>query len=205
MRLAPLVAGLAICVLVGPPPAGAAAADPDRLEVSLDGETWGRSPGVPLFEDGLVLAPGAGVRRSLKVRNLSGEPAQLVVTTSATSGHDALDDGAVVVRTRLDDGTWHGTGRAASVLVPAGARPRTVQVEVAVPARSGSGAMGRTVGLDLNLQLSADTDAAAVDLPDTGAGEYRLAVLAGGGLIGIGVALLRRRRVEPDTRPENKE
>lgn len=159
-----------------------AAADGDRLEVSLDGASWSSTLPDALFEDDVVLVPGQSATAQLHLRSTAPTTGalELALTNLSASDRwaaqsfglrvelggarrgDAL--GSALPRTRVDE-LEEGTRLGRPVLLETGeAVTLTVTIDLDEHT-TGDRAQNSTIGLDLEITFS---DAHAIGAGESG-------------------------------------
>ncbi|GAA1986534.1 hypothetical protein GCM10009718_24940 [Isoptericola halotolerans] len=145
------VAGPAGAVL----PAQAAVAVADErpaVALSVDGQQWSRSLGVPLLDAERVWVPGDVERASLLVRN--DGPSRARGNVSVTLDGDPELVQALEVRLRTDGGRRHDGGSAPLALGRGAVQP--IELEVAFDPDSGNATQGTTAHLGVSVVLEGD-------------------------------------------------
>lgn len=213
-RLAPVAAAVAAVAVVVP--AAPAHAD-DELGLSRDGVSWSADLGAPLFEPGLRLVPGDVETRSFLVRNDGPSAGVLTVNVVAGDPDALLASGSLSVEAQVGGGSWVPVGIGRTRAVTALEVARGARTKVSVRARFAAESTAQQlsdVPFRLRLRLSEDGDVGGVDegaggpgdggavggesegLPGTGAGVTSGLVWLAAGLVGAGLALIRRGRTD---------
>lgn len=218
MRIARVVFGV---LLVASVPTAAQAAD--ELGLSADGVSWGPTLDGPLFDPDFRWIPGDQKFTSFWLRNQSATPALLDIDVMGTDTDALLRTGDLEVAVRVGDGPWVTTrqsGRqslAAAVPVDTG-QERQVTVSVQLDAAATNTSQVQRWDLRFEARLTEDTSVLGDEqdtdpsddddddesasgregsgwLPGTGGQAWWL-LPAGAGLVGLGAALVKRRRAE---------
>ncbi|TWG97263.1 hypothetical protein L615_003700000290 [Nocardioides sp. J9] len=199
-------------VAVGAAPAHA----DDELGLSRDGVTWTTALVDPLFDAGFRFVPGDAEVRSFRVRNDGPSDGVLTVDVLSEDPTGFLSSGDLTLEARVGGGPWvavaPGSNRVVAELeVPDGARSR---VDVRATVAWESTREAESVPFSIRLTLSEDGEVAGVDdsnggsddgadngsvgglddLPDTGSALGAGVVWLAAGLVGAGLALVRRGR-----------
>lgn len=215
MRASRLVAALLAVpvtgLLAGTATAGAAG---DQLGLSRDGDHWSSS--IPAVMPQELLVPGRSVDGTFAVKNRSNSPAVLRAEASTTDGDRLIASGALALQVKLGQGGWQPL-TAGRLTLPANGRMPSGQaipavVRATLAGTSGNASQDRSASFSIRLVLSqtagldAENTGSGQDggqdeqadepgiLPSTGAEIAGWWAVAGAGLLGIGVAVLGRRR-----------
>lgn len=188
--------------LAGP---AAAADDPGPVAVSTDALHWSNGLTEPLFDPDVRWVPGDLRTAAFFVRNGGPTPATIQLQVRAVD--DALlRTGDIRFAARADGGTWAALDqdRATSLLRVeplAVADHSTIEIRAEFDPASSNRSQQASADLWFDVRLSqsvveGDANPAGGNgwLPDTGAPALAPLVLAGAGLLGVGVGLARRRR-----------
>ncbi len=140
----------------------AAAADPDRIELSLDGRSWASTLGGPLFGEAPVLVPLDSVNGSFYVRNASNVPAAASIEVVRPEAPSELDQ-HLRVTWGLGDVESAGTvgtivrGRCTTTITGRALLPgewQRVDVELGLPDLDGRTAQGAATDLSMLVRLT---------------------------------------------------
>lgn len=212
-RLASIGAAAAAVVALAAAPAHA----DDEIGLSQDGVTWTETLGAPLFDPGFRFVPGDVETRSFRVRNQGPSAGLLTVQVLAADPSALLLADDFTIEAQVADGPW--------VDVEAGTTPvrtelkvaRNAQTQVAIRATfdPDSTRQLQQVPFRVLLTLEEDGSVGGIDqgggdgdgdgsvggvedggLPATGAAVAPGLVWLAAGLIGGGMALVRRRSRE---------
>ncbi|KRC48991.1 MULTISPECIES: LPXTG cell wall anchor domain-containing protein [unclassified Nocardioides] len=186
----------------------------DEIGLSRDGVTWSTELTAPLFDPDFRFVPGDQEVRSFRVRNDGPSAGVLTVDVIASDPDLLLADDDFTLEARIGNGPWlsvgAGTTRAVTELkVAEGAQTR---VSVRATFDWDSTRQVQSVPFRVHLNLAEDGDVGGVDngngdgdggdgdvggeddaLPSTGAAVAPGLLWLAAGLIGSGLALLRRR------------
>lgn len=191
-------------VLAGP---AAAADDPGPVAVSTDALHWSNGLTEPLFDPDVRWVPGDLRTAAFFVRNGGPTPATIQLQVRAVD--DALlRTGDIRFAARADGGTWAALDQdSATSLLRVEPLPvadhSTIEIRAEFDPASSNQSQQSSADLWFDVRLSqsvVEGDANPTGgnglLPDTGAPALAPLVLAGAGLLGVGVGLARRRREE---------
>ncbi len=207
------VAGLAaMLVLVlgaAAPPAQAA----DELGLSPDGRTWSAGLPGPLFDPKVRWVPGDARRADFYVRNQAADGGTLTVAVQTQDPDRLLGAKDIRLSARVGSDGWVDLApggqafRLNDATLPADAI-RKVTVKARFDPTSGNRSQRKSVALSFRVTLVdaasdpnpdpdvSDETGEPSDLPDAGAPAVGWFLVAGGVAIGVGLALIKRRRRE---------
>lgn len=212
-RLVSIGAAAAAVVALAAAPAHA----DDEIGLSYDGVTWSEELPAGLFESDFRFVPGDVEVRSFRVRNEGPSAGRLTVDVIASDPDDLLVADDFVIEARVTGGDWIDVGpgvtnAGADIAIPQGAQTR---VYVRAAFDWDSTRQLQRVPFRVRLYMAEDGDVGGVDdgngngngdggggdvggvegsLPDTGSPLGAGTIWLAAGLIGAGLALLRRGR-----------
>ena len=215
-RLAVVVATAVAVVATAAAPARA----DDEIGLSADGVTWSAQLSAPLFATGFRIVPGDTESRTFQVRNDGPTAGILTVSVVASDPDGLLGSGDLDLAARVGSGPWRpvgaGTTEAATRLPVARGARTTVTIRAGFDAASTRQA--QSVPFSVRLRLAEDGEVGGVDengggsgdggdrggdvggvgtgLPGTGTSVAPGLLVLAAGLIGGGLALVRRRERE---------
>lgn len=211
-RLVLLVAMAVTLVAAGATAARAA----DELGLSIDGVSWSSSLSQPLFDSSQLWVPGDSATARFYVRNQGGTPADLTIDILGSATSALLDTGDLHVTAVGGGGSWvtvseAGEHRLLTRPDLADGQAAPIDVTVALDADSTNASQLRSAELDFRITLaevvgtgtdggSSDDGSDGSSLPGTGSAASRWIVTAGAMLLGLGLALVSRRRSERSER-----
>lgn len=220
MRTAHRLAAAAAAVLAtaGSALVGAARASAaGELGLSWDGRTWQPDLTGPIFHSPQRWVPGDSASGRFYVRNQSADPASLAVEYRLPPS-ELMSADDLQIQARIDTGDWVTLAEGTTWLpvtdtTLAVGNQLPVDVRAVFEPASANRSQGESTPLSFHVILSGDVlvpggpsssrPAAAGDrhLSDTGVHDIGLLVVTGGGLVGIGLALIvpwRRGRENSD-------
>lgn len=210
-RLAVLVTTALAVVATAAAPAHA----DDEIGLSTDGVTWAEQLSAPLFAPGFRIVPGDAESRTFRVRNDGPSAGLLTVDVDSADPDGLLGSGDLAIEARVGAGPWQpvaaGTTRTATRLKVAEGAQTTVTIRASLDWASTR--QDETVPFSVRLQLSEDGDVGGIDegngnghgdgdgevggesegLPATGSAVAPGLLWLAAGLVGAGLALVRRR------------
>ena len=221
-RLATLVAAAVLAVGATVAPASA----DGEIGLSYDGSTWSNQLTTPLFDTAYRWSPGDVEERTFLVRNDGPSPGELTVDVLADDPAGLLSSADFKLEARLGSGAWvsvvGGTVKLQPTLIDV---PRGAVTSVTVRGTfrpEATGAEDVLAPFLVRVTLSEDGDVAGVDagkgdkggkgggngevggeaagLPDTGPVVGTGLLWLAAGLVGTGLALVRRGRREREVR-----
>jgi LPXTG-motif cell wall-anchored protein len=210
-RLA-LLAGMTT-VLVASSVSAARAAD--ELGLSADGVHWSLSLSQPLFDSSQLWVPGDSETARFYVRNQGGTPADLTIDILGSTTSDLFDTGDLHVTAVGGGATWvtvseRGEHRLLTRPDLADGAAVPIDVTVALDADSTNVSQFRSAQLDFRVTLAEvvadgtgtdDDGSGGSPLPGTGSTASPWILPIGAMLLGLGLALVSRRRSERSERP----
>lgn len=189
----------ALCV-----PAPSAFADGSELGLSRDGVHWFDSLSKPIFDEDFRWVPGDSQTTTFYVRNQASSSAELRLQVQGSGDPELLSADDIHLEARAAGGPWielqngidskrlHESVVGAGTSVP-------VEVRATFDAASTNQSQMRAVELRLVVTLSQSLNDDGGALPDTGSAELRWTAAIGAILVGVGFALMsRRRRVDQE-------
>ncbi|WP_418063229.1 LPXTG cell wall anchor domain-containing protein [Pimelobacter simplex] len=189
----------------------------DEIGLSTDGVTWAEQLSAPLFAPGFRIVPGDAESRTFRVRNDGPSAGLLTVDVDSADPDGLLGSGDLTIEARVGAGAWQpvaaGTTRTATRLKVAEGAQTTVTVRATFDWDSTR--QDQSVPFSVHLQLSEDGEVGGVDegngngngngdgggevggesegLPATGSAVAPGLLWLAAGLVGAGLALVRRR------------
>ncbi len=200
----------------------------DELGLSADGQVWTADLAGPLFDPALRWVPGDVRDAEFFVRNQASDGGRLTVAVETSDRDRLLREKDIRLSARVGSDPWVALApggqafRLNDALLPADA-VRMVRVKALFDPASGNRSQRKRLALSFRVTLSGEDAATdpddgvsdetngpgsaqdpidAGDLPETGAPSVGWLVLAASGLIGFGMALMRRRNEEEEHRAE---
>jgi hypothetical protein len=201
LRFQLMVLVLAFAAWVTTVAAPAMAEPVSELLVSSDGTHWSADLGTPLFDPAVLWVPGDSRTSSFFVQNRGATSASVSLQVRTQDDANLVSTGAVQLQARASDDRWTSiVGSTGTAVLNALAIPidGSRRIDVRAVFRAGSRNLTQTSAAVLRfvVQLGQAMTAAphADSLPATGAPALRLPLLAAAACLGVGAALLRRRR-----------
>lgn len=181
----------------------------DEVGLSLDGVTWVESISDPLFDPSLRWVPGDSHTVRVFVRNQGGSPGDLTVEVIGSQAGGLLDSGDLHITATGEGGEWvtvseGGTHRL--LMAPDIADGSVEAIDVNVSFDESSPNQTQLLAADLTFLITISESKAGAGtnggpgadagglLPGTGATELRWITAIAAILVGIGLALVGRRR-----------
>lgn len=218
-------AGLAVLLVAILSLSASPAQAADELELSSDGQSWsGQLPG-PLFDPALRWVPGDDRHAEFYVRNQADDGGTVTIAVDSPDQDQSVLVRDIRLSARIGSESWVDLApmgeafRLNAAALPADA-VRKLTVRARFDPASGNRSQQSAVALSYTVTLSdaastsdpddeaadgtdqpTDSDAAqnlngAADLPNTGAPAVGWLLVAAGVAVGVGLALMKRRRRE---------
>lgn len=198
----------------------------DKIGLSWDGTNWSSRLTGSLFDPSVRWVPGDVRTAAFHVRNQAGDGATVAIAVESTDRDHLLRDDDIRLEARVGGADWVpldriGTGfRINESVLQAGESTR-VQVRATFDPAATNQSQRSELRMRFRIVLT-DAHAATDDpsdnetegtgdddgddtvsgvLPDTGAPAVGWLIVVAGVMLGVGLALMRRRREEPDGTP----
>ncbi|MEO6470750.1 MAG: hypothetical protein ABIR57_02835, partial [Aeromicrobium sp.] len=178
----------------------------DELALSVDGVHWTQSISDPLFDESMRWVPGDSETATFYIRNQGGTAGDLTVDVIGSQAGQLLESGDLHITARGGGGMWSvvsapGNHRLLSAPNIPDGQVSPIDLNVSFDATSTNPTRLRSAELTFRVTLSesaaggsGSNGSSSSGLPGAGAAELRWYSATGALLIGIGMALVLRRR-----------